>query len=111
MLTKLKKLFCNYLWVLNAYLRGKVLRQRAYRPRGNLFHATPGATCRRQMLLIKWWGFQPATLEEAMELMSQEEKSHSSDYVPFLSWTNDRWTNDRLDLGDWDNNYRFLILK
>jgi len=62
----------NFLWVLQAYARGKVLRQTAYRPKGNLFRAMPGATAERMLRLMRWWGFNPATPEDLVALMQQQ---------------------------------------
>ena len=67
----------DFLWVLQAFLRGKVLRQKAYRPvyqiGGNYFSfdhftrsvpITSGTTIRRMTMLMRWWGFRPMTPEE-----------------------------------------------
>lgn len=62
----------DFLWVLRAFLRGKLLRQKAYRPYrrarrvADFFHlvAIPGTTATRNAALMKWWGYRPATLAE-----------------------------------------------
>lgn len=52
-------------WIIMAFLRGKILHQRNYRPREeHFFHAVPGATIQRMTILMRWWGFRPATMEE-----------------------------------------------
>lgn len=62
--TKSKISFRDRLWVLQAFLHGKVLRQKAYRPQDNFFRAMPGITVRRMTTLMRWWGFRPATSDE-----------------------------------------------
>ncbi|MCK9588151.1 MAG: hypothetical protein M0Q93_02175 [Terrimicrobiaceae bacterium] len=67
-----KSLVLDYLWVIVAYFRGKVLRQKAYRPQGDgkvqFFHASRGATVRRILILMKWWGCRLLTVEELLVL-------------------------------------------
>ncbi|MFA5124276.1 MAG: hypothetical protein WC473_00400 [Patescibacteria group bacterium] len=66
----MKQTILDYLWVIVAYLRGKVLRQKAYRPQGAgelaFFQAARGANFRRISILSKWWGYRLATLDELL---------------------------------------------
>ncbi len=83
----------DYLWVLQAFLRGKVLRQKAYRPQGNIFRAMPGGSIGRMLILIRWWGYRPMTLEEALESMKDEKGGESTDErVPCCYWTGSKLT-------------------
>lgn len=52
------KTFRDYLWVLQAFLRGKVLRQKAYQPQGNFFRLPVPMTTNRILMLMKWWGLR-----------------------------------------------------
>ena len=76
----------DFLWTLQAYLRGKILRQKAYRPQtqGNfsVFRATTGTTARRATMLIKWWGRRPMSVED-MALSSEQcdDPDHVRVYV------------------------------
>ena len=54
----------DFLWVPQAFLRGKVLRQKNYRFQDNFFRLTVPVTARRIVMLMKWWGYRPATMAE-----------------------------------------------
>ena len=54
----------DFLWVLQAFLRGKVLCQKAYCPQGDLFQLSIPVTAKRITMLMKWWGYRPATMAE-----------------------------------------------
>ena len=67
--------FRDYLWVLQAYLRGKVLRQKYYRPQTSVYFNIPpttNATTKRMVLLIRWWGLRPATFGDMGRLIIAE---------------------------------------
>jgi len=59
----------DFFWVLFAFVRGKLLRQKAYRPKpwgGNssIIFGMQGANFCRLSLLMKWWGLRPMTQQE-----------------------------------------------
>ena len=56
--------FFDFLWVLKVFLRGNVLRQKAYRPQGNFFCNVPGTTLKRMEMFMQRWGFRPAKQKE-----------------------------------------------
>lgn len=100
--------FRDFLWVLMAFLRGKVLRQKNYRPHGNAFPSMPGATIQRMLPLMNWWGYRPMTMEEVMLLMQTKEPKDRPGYVPYVSWTDKSTDVDWLEIGWKDNSCRFL---
>lgn len=53
----------DFLWVLQAFLRG-VLYQKTYRPQGDFFRPPGPASVRLIKMLMGWWGFRPATMNE-----------------------------------------------
>ena len=94
--------FRDFLWVLMAYLRGKMLRQKAYRPQGNAFPSMPGANINRMLTIIDWWGYRPMTTKEMLPLMRAEDRAMAQmvdrgcvpdvkwadlSYVPFADYT------------------------
>lgn len=64
----------DLLWVLQAFLRGKLLRQKAYRPQGNFFRLPVPVTTNRITMLMKWWGYRPATLADLYEATRREAR-------------------------------------
>lgn len=92
----------DFLWVLQAYLRGKLLRQKAYRLQGNMFRLPVPVTTKRILMLIKWWGHRPLTIKEAEALLKRD-----ADRVPFLDWDGKGWR--QTDGSDWDTNHRFIF--
>ena len=88
--------FRDYLWVAIAYLRGKVLRQQAYRPQsqGNymVFRTALGATYKRQALLVKLWGGRLMTVESVLAMVgdtivNEDDSDDKSDCrVPTEDW-------------------------
>ena len=52
----------DYFWVLQAFLRGKFLRQSAYLPHDNFFIVEPQTrtNLNRVKELARWWGFHRA---------------------------------------------------
>lgn len=116
-------LIFDCLWALQAFFRGKVLRQKAYRPEGNLFKVPAPTSVRRMRMFIRLWGYQPATVAQAIKAwQSGELKPNDMPYValgacvpdaencvPTLNWASDRaW----LTL-DWRNsdNFRYLAVR
>ena len=104
MIKKLKAMFKavrSFLWVLQAFLRGKVLRQKAYRPQGNIFRLPVSTSARRIKMLVKWWGFRPATTKELMELIGHNDPY--SPNIPYLNWDDATkgWANVQLN-GCWN---------
>ena len=61
----------DFLWVLQAFLRGKVLRQKAYRPHGNgkgFFLRVPeGTSQERSTALLKKWKGKPIMVKDVVE--------------------------------------------
>jgi len=91
MMTKLEAI-CDFLWVLQAFLRGKVLRQKAYRPNTNGFRLPVSCTVERMLMLTRWWGYRPMTLEEVQMLMRVlENRSPSARFVPYISFNGSEW--------------------
>lgn len=93
----------DYLWVLQAFLRGKILRQKAYRPQGNIFHTIPGGSIERMLILIRWWGYRPMTAEEWVQSMKEGE--YRGDRVPDVFCTDDKVV---LGLSQNNSPYRWL---
>ena len=53
-------------WVFQAWVRGRFFGQPLYMPNtNNDFHIMPGATVRRMMALMGWWGCEPASKDIA----------------------------------------------
>lgn len=67
--------FWDRLWVLQAFLRGKVLREEFYRPMfdGLLFVDVAFATVKRMTALIDWWGFRLATPKEVGDFILMQK--------------------------------------
>ncbi len=76
------------LWVLKAYLRGKVLQQKGYQPQEDFYFVIPeSVTVKRMKLLIRLWGLRPATLDETMKLIFQEIRKPTDEqrHVPYIN--------------------------
>ena len=95
----------DYLWVVQVFLRGKVLRQKAYMPQGNCFRLPVPMTTYRILMLMKWWGLRPLTQKEGEALM---KKVVGPRRFPGFEWDGERWNTmtDPSDLGS--NNHRFI---
>jgi hypothetical protein len=99
---------CDWWWVLFAYLGGKVLRIKKYRPICNQYNSGMDLvrwsfpiTAGRAIKLMKLWGYRAATLEEGEEML----KFSVSDKVPYLEQSNERKYNfDWLKDDGWPNN-------
>jgi len=95
--------FCDFLWVSRAFLRGKLLHQKAYRPQGNflrLFRLPVPVTKKRIVMLMRWWGCRLPTLDEANALVEWAVKQNdNSSRTPFLNWTGNGW--EKNGGGDW----------
>ena len=101
----------DFLWVCQAFLRGKLLRQKAYRPQGNFFRLPVPVTNKHITMLMKWWGYRPMTLNEAKALMEQISKYDAdSGHIPFLYWTGSGWEK-KDDWNDWGNSHRFIAVR
>ena len=91
----MKQMILDYLWVIVAYIRGKVLRQNAYRPQGDgklaFFQAARGANFKRISILVNWWGLRLATLDE---LLSQPSLIQAA--TPTISYSG---SFDRVSIG------------
>jgi hypothetical protein len=88
MLTKLKALYwvvADYLWVAQAYLRGKVLKQKGYRPTGILFHLAVPTTAKRITMLFGLWGYRCLTIQELKFIFDYQPS------IPYLSWHDGQW--------------------
>ena len=99
--------FRDFLWVLMTFLRGKVLRQKAYRPQGNSFPSMPGATVNRMLIFIDWWGYRPMTAKEAVRMMRMEKSFDSRHRISCHTWTDNVLSVNWLR-SERDNSYRFL---
>ena len=118
---------CDFLWVLQAFLRGKVLRQKAYRPQQGMFCLPVPVTAIRILRLVRWWGLRPMTAAEmwhlfekatsegqtfSSETVIKDEKSN--EHVCELRWRDGRWEvsvrqrEDWLDRG-WISRRHFLL--
>lgn len=97
----MKQAILDYLWVIVAYIRGKVLRQKAYRPQGagkvSFLHASRGATGRRMLMLLKLWGCRPASVEELLALQGMRFAIEDElrdlagcQFVPTIPWSDSR---------------------
>jgi len=97
----------DFLWALQAYLRGKVLCQKDYRPQGDFFRLSTRTNYRRITLLMSWWGRRLATVKEAIVLMAESKMDDDSSHIfknpelpfwfgpahmhPYLHWNNGAW--------------------
>ena len=68
----------DFLWVFQAFLRGKLLRQKAYRPQGNFFRLPVPVTAKRITMLMKWWDYRPATMADLYKA-TRARRRHSYD--------------------------------
>ncbi|MBI1957332.1 MAG: hypothetical protein HYS44_02655 [Candidatus Niyogibacteria bacterium] len=87
----------DFLWVLQAFLRGKVLRQKAYWPLDNVLRPPVPTTVRRISMLMRWWGYRLPTLDEAKALVERKEKHGyrvDVDYFDMVGLAIDRYWND-----------------
>lgn len=96
------------LWVLQAYLRGKVLRQKAYRFCADesgfaLVHPPVTMSVKRMMMLVQWWGFHPMTPREVLKALTEIELPEP---VPYANWSSSGWDLSR----EWKNDFRFLTV-
>jgi len=102
-MTKFFNAICDFLWVLSAFLRGKLLRQKAYRPQGIFFRLPVPVTAKRIIMLLKWWGMRPMGIHEAHALWEQMSKQKDdSGCVPVLKWRTNGWELEE-SRDDWDN--------
>ena len=116
--TKLSS-FRDFLWVIRAYLRGKVFRQKVYRPQPQgdyfIFRATPGANFRRTAMLINWWGHRSLTVKEFTALtmnqhVPEDDGNDDGDHdlrAPCLRLTNDGWKKSHES--SWNNTHNLGI--
>ena len=95
----MKTTFTDWLWLLHALFRGKILRQKAYRPKGVFFHAGRGATVRRMTMLLRWYGLRLPTKEEYEAMV----------HVPYLDWAG-KW-DFGCDEKEWDCRYRIVLVR
>lgn len=104
------KNFCDLLWVLQAFLRGKVLRQKAYRLQAGCTNLPVAVSVRRITKLMRWWGLRLATLEEIVALQRQQEKT----FVPYIDWNGEElnlgWNEDSWDKWNSKDYPRFPII-
>ena len=126
----------DFFWVLAAFLRGKLLQQKAYCPQstsGNmcLMSGMKGMSIRRMSLLMKWWGLRAMTLKEATALVEkggspilpggdfgnhydfgqslEKHKPPVPSNVPYLYWDDERnrW-NTRYPSTPWSDDWKHL---
>jgi len=57
----------DFLWVFQAFMRGKVLRQKVYCSQENFFRMPVPANVKRTTMLMKWWGYRPASEDDLRE--------------------------------------------
>lgn len=99
----------DLLWVILAYLRGKVLRQKAYRlvTQNGLMRPPMATTVRRMIMLMRWWGLRPATLEE-LRAFHQPLVPYPGRFVHCIDWELE-WekTHER----EADRNFRFITVR
>ncbi|MFA6594052.1 MAG: hypothetical protein WCT16_02220 [Candidatus Buchananbacteria bacterium] len=110
----MKQAILDYLWVIVAYIRGKVLCQKAYRPQGDgklaFFQAARGTNFKRISILMKWWGCRPVSVEELLALQGMRfatenelrdlagcRKSELHPEVPTIDWND-----NQLSIGHFD---------
>lgn len=81
-----KKYWMDFLWVIQAFFRGKVLRQTGYCPLGylgfrtNVFHFTvDNIPYDRVKKLVAWWGFRFIKVDE-MDLYPEITGISPGDY-------------------------------
>lgn len=109
----------DFLWVLQAFLRGKLFCQKAYRPQGNFFPPVP-VTIKRVSMLMKWWGHRLMSIDEVVRLMEQEQMAKQDDdsgrvpsFLNSLNWTGSDWEkkDNWGNWGNWDNSHRFIAVR
>lgn len=69
----------DFLWVLQAFLRGKILHQKIYRPQGSFFRPPGPASVRRIRMLMEWWRFRPATKDELIAFWNAAGRNDKRD--------------------------------
>lgn len=99
-------------WVANAFLRGKVLKQKAYCPKqqGKLsfFQGIPGATLSRLLRLMELWGLRPLKTDELLAATLENSQSR----IPYLTWENNQWAlNYEWLTSGWQDNHHFIFRK
>jgi hypothetical protein len=100
----------DYCWAFTAYFRGKVLRQQAYRPQNNgvfmAFRTPRGVTAKRQMLLMRLWGYRPMTMAEIPPMVVQTDRGPTP--LPTPKWVDGKWdVTDSTD--DWGSSGRLFL--
>lgn len=120
------------LWVAVMLVRGKVLRQKAYRLEAGVISVIRGTTARRMTMLMGWWGLRPATLDElkreldnmdfppvVSEQVSSQMQKHGyrpatpkeicrfQNKVPNLRWDGKKWQLE----SNWNDDDRFFCLR
>ena len=86
------KMLCDFCWVFQAFLRGKLLRQNAYRPKYGIFSLPVSATVKRVTMLIRWWGLRLPTLGETRAAIKWLEQRDDPFRVPVSRYA-ERWGN------------------
>lgn len=69
-------LFRDFMWVLQAFLRGTMLCQKAYQPQSKVFRLPESVPAHRITMLMRWRGYKPLTAKDVKEIGS----------APFLDW-------------------------
>jgi hypothetical protein len=97
----------DFLWCLVAYCRGRVLRQKAYRPViSGLVRFPLAMNVRRMTMLMRWWGMRPATTDEFAAFIGRQINELR---VPELTWDGSDW--GQRWSHDWDTHSRFLTTR
>lgn len=105
----------DYMWLIKAYLLGKVLRKKAYRPQMgegySYFHLPQSVSVTRMIKLMSWWDTKPATLQDLQTLLeTQPPPVRRSEQVPALSWNDGKWSETSID-NKWPDDYRFISVR
>ncbi len=104
----------DFFWVLQAFFRGKVLKQKAYCPQhGISFRGIPIAAVKRMVMLMRWWGLWPKTLEDVKRMKPKIyfKDEGGNEHTNSLFWDGEKWAWESKPsiILDWNDESRIPI--
>ena len=88
------KFVADWVWVMQAYVRGIVLQQEAYLPRSNgeleIFMFDQDVSIERISCLIWLWGIKPITDTELMKLLTDHDFIKNFKFGDYVIWDTSR---------------------
>ena len=94
----------DFFWVVQSFLRGK-FGDKSYQIKNGIFRLSKSTTSKRVAMLMRCWGFKPATIKELIEIENKQEKQ-----ISHLCWKNDKWSIVNKDVG-WRDSQKFFTKK